>query len=242
VHLRRGAAVHSDTVPAGEIVYQRPKPGARLADGGWLTVTLSLGVLRKPVPDVVRGSAVATARSELAAATFRVGGLQHSFSSTVPSGRVIGTVPKAGAVLRHGSPVTLVVSEGPRPRPVPDVDGLALTVAVQRLHGVGLGFRQAGTAFSDTVPAGDVLSTNPPPGQPVRPGTVIDITVSKGPQLFAVPSLQNRRAVVAQRILAADGLVARIERFPGGPGQVVAQSPAPGTLRPRGSVVTLIVF
>jgi beta-lactam-binding protein with PASTA domain len=241
LRLRRAPSAYSDTVPAGEVVTQRPAPRSRVVEGSWVTVTISRGVLRLPVPPVA-GSSVPAATSRLRSATFRVATVEHVHSKTAPAGQVIGTAPKAGTVLRHGSAVRLIVSSGPPPVPVPSVLDLTPEQAAQRLNAAGLRFTDAGSAFSSTVPRGEVMAENPGPKVMVSPGSTVSVTVSKGPQLVRVPRVVGDSLKRAETTLRGLGLLPRVERFPAGPGLVVAESPSPGTMRPRGSTVTLIVF
>ena len=66
-------------------------------------------------------------------------------SDTVPTGVVIRTQPDEATSLQEKKPFQLVVSTGPAPRPLPDLDGLTLEEATSRLEQLGL----VGTEFVD---------------------------------------------------------------------------------------------
>ena len=63
------------------------------------------------VPNV-RGKPLATARRALARAGCRTGKIRRAYSTRVKRGRVIGQRPRAGARLRRGTRVSLLVSRG----------------------------------------------------------------------------------------------------------------------------------
>lgn len=58
-------------------------------------------------------------------------------SESVPAGQVIALVPAPGGVLPVDSEVVIVISDGPAPRPVPDVLELTVTEATQILENAG---------------------------------------------------------------------------------------------------------
>jgi len=62
---------------------------------------------------------------------------QRQFSDLVPEGGVIAFDPAPGAVLPVDSDVVIVISDGPAPRPVPDVLELGVTEASQILENLG---------------------------------------------------------------------------------------------------------
>ncbi|WP_405580501.1 Stk1 family PASTA domain-containing Ser/Thr kinase [Streptomyces sp. NBC_01190] len=102
------------------------------------------------------------------------------FSLTVPRGSVIGTDPAPGKRVRGNGTVTLTVSKGPRQVRVPGVKGRALAAARQELKSAGLAPGIVKKAFSDDVPGGQVISTDPAGGAERAPGTPVAITVSRG--------------------------------------------------------------
>lgn len=52
--------------------------------------------------------------------------------------------------------------------------------AKQELNGTGLGIRQAGTASSDTVEKGQIISQDPADGKTVEKNTTIEVIISGG--------------------------------------------------------------
>ncbi|GAA1723239.1 hypothetical protein GCM10009809_18870 [Isoptericola hypogeus] len=84
-----------------------------------------------------------------------------------------------------GTTITLVVSTGVPDQPeqvvVPGVDGQPRTAAEQLIRAQGLSSTVA-EEYSDTVPVGAVISTDPPGGTSVDPSTTVTLVVSLGPE------------------------------------------------------------
>lgn len=135
------------------------------------------------VPDLVG--------QDVAKATQKLQGLQlvvrtQARDSEERKGQVL-EMSGAGQEVPVGTTVTLVVSTGQPDEPeqvaVPNVAGMSLEEARNQLYGDTLNpLPQAQEEFSDSVPEGTVIGTNPGAGQPVDPGSNVTIVVSKGPE------------------------------------------------------------
>nr|MDP9102258.1 PASTA domain-containing protein [Actinomycetota bacterium] len=227
-----------ETVPAGSVLDQSPGPDARVSRHGTVRLVLSKGPDRRGVPDVTRLS-VDAATAALVAAGLTVGPTAQEYSTLVPAGQVIRTNPAPGQKLRPGTAVALVVSKGVELLPVPDEAGKPQAEAAQALRSAGFTPVLA-AVFSDTVAPGLVVAQTPHDGTAAR-GATVALQVSKGPQLVAVPDETGQSVQAAQADLAAKGLSSTVRSIPG-PGIVRNQSPAPGTMVRKGTVVTLYVF
>ena len=99
--------------------------------------------------------------------------------------------------------------------------------------------------FDETVPKGVVMSTDPGAGTEVRRGTDVTVTVSKGPERYAVPNVVNKSLAEAREQIAASKLAVGStkedwsESVP--PGLVVSADPKAGTQLKRGAKVKLVV-
>ena len=163
-------------------------------------------------------------------------------------GTVIRTDPPAGGDLIEGGVFAIVVSEGPLLRELPEVTGMVATDAVALLSGAGFAPYAEDTP-NEVIPAGEVISWNVPDdatiggGAMVEPGTPIRVIVSSGPAPRVVPDLVGQIVGVARAQLVADGL--RIVEAEGlysdeiPVGQILSQSPEPGSLLARGDAVTV---
>lgn len=153
--------------------------GAMLDGSATTTVTLTDGGTAVAVPDVV-GLAQASAESAIVAAELTVGTVTTAYSNTVAAGNVISQSPGAGLSVALGSPVNLVVSLGVQMVTVPDVEGLPQATAESNLVAAQLAVGVVTSEFSDTVPAGSVISQGLAAGSSVASGTQVDLLVSLG--------------------------------------------------------------
>jgi serine/threonine-protein kinase len=89
-----------------------------------------------------------------------------------------------------------------------------------------------------------VASTDPPVGDELKPGSLVNLVVSKGPKPVKLPNLAGVAVAEAQAQLEAAGLVVTTtEEFSTeyAEGQVVSSTPAKGERVPVGSTVELVV-
>jgi serine/threonine-protein kinase len=143
-------------------------------------------VVATPVPDL-GGVAVAVAESAAADAGWDLR-RSESFDPTVPAGSVISQDPTAGTELAEGGVLSVVVSRGPPPVPLPDgVVGVPLAEAEARLAEVGLATGVVNETYSEDVERGVVLSAEVEPGVEVPFGEQVDLVVSAGPEPRTVP-------------------------------------------------------
>jgi serine/threonine-protein kinase len=160
------------------------------------------------------------------------------------AGTVIAQSPGSGR-LKRGRSVSVVLSRGPQPVPVPDdLAGLTQAAAVSVLQTLGLKLGSVGHGFSTTVPAGDVISSSPDQGT-LLPGLAVSITLSLGPPTVAVPALGPAgsasfgaaKAALAAVNLAAAEVVQWSDTVP--KGHVMGTVPPSGTTVKAGSQVTI---
>jgi beta-lactam-binding protein with PASTA domain/predicted Ser/Thr protein kinase len=99
--------------------------------------------------------------------------------------------------------------------------------------------------FDESVAKGLVISTDPVAGAEVRRGTDVNLTVSKGPERYAVPNVLNKsKAEATDQITAnrlAVGTVSEDYSETVAPGLVISVNPKVGTDLKRGAKVGLVV-
>jgi serine/threonine-protein kinase len=167
-----------------------------------------------------------------------------AYSDTVPSNDVISVDPAPGQTMDWGKSVTVTVSQGPQPIQITDYTGQDADKATQALTNAGFKVTTR-QDFSDTVPAGSVISQNPNSGTGTR-GDTITLDVSKGPELFKVPDVTSNLAdplswtsiSQAKKILEDAGFEVKIGKQ-GRFGVVTSQDPKGGSMKPKGTVVTI---
>lgn len=229
----------SSDVEAGQVISQRPPPGAEVERGSQLTVVLSRGPELVTVPNVL-GKPLPQAREAI-----RDRGLEvrvvRVFSDDVDPNHVVSQSQGPGGRAEVGTTVELRVSRGPEPVEVPDVVGRSAEDAAAILEAAGFAVERT-QEFSDSVARGNVIAQAPEAGIGVDPGTTVTITVSKGPQRFPMPDVLGMSKEAARSRLANLGLVVDVVQLPGSSGNtVVGQKPEEGTTVEAGQEVTIYI-
>jgi serine/threonine-protein kinase len=167
--------------------------------------------------------------------------VRRQLNTNRPAGRVFDQEPDAGADLERGEDVVVFVARGRGTVRVPRVVGLTVTEAFEQLQAARLR-GQAREIFSGR-PGGTVVRQEPSAGAEVPRGKAVVLTVSKGRQTVAVPSLVGQSEAQAGATLQRLGLRANVVRVPASdaPGTVVAQRPEAGQQVARGSIVQINV-
>ena len=162
-------------------------------------------------------------------------------NANVPRGVVFDQEPDAGERIQRGNAVRYFVSTGKPRVVVPEVVGARESDAVATLRNAKL-VPKVVDIFSDE-PAGIVIAQDPPGGASIVEGSDVRLNVSKGPQQSGLPNVVGRSYEDAAQELRQAGFEAarRDVDAPEPKGTVVSQSPAPGTLAPPGTRVTLNV-
>jgi beta-lactam-binding protein with PASTA domain/serine/threonine protein kinase len=224
-------------VPADRVLAVRPAVGATREQGTRVTIVPSKGPPPVDVPSVA-GDPLRKARDALKAAGLRVGEVRHRHDRRVPQGHVISQQPATGRI-PTGSAVSLVVSDGPKPVPIPDVRGMAEDRAVRALSAKGFEVVKE-EAFSKGVARGDAVGTDPLAGTEFQPGETVVLTVSLGPEYFDCPNFVGMSVDEARVLAQRYGLGLTALEVPGGSGSsVVSQIPEGGTRIRYGSTVTV---
>src|SRR5665647_1047086 len=168
----------------------------------------------------------------------------RSFDETVKAGVVIASDPAKGHEVGQGSTVTLTVSQGPERYGVPQLAGHTQAEAEQRLTEARLTVGKVSTAFSETVPQGQVVSTSPAADTSVKRATAVALVISKGRQPIVLQNWTGKPADQAFKALSDAKLTVDATKQDWSDtvpkGSVISQSPATGTLFQK-DLVTLVV-
>ena len=227
-----------DSTVAGQILRQAPQPGTGLERGKTVTVWISLGPELVSVPGNLTGLSIADAEQALAAVGLSTGEISERFDEVAIEGVVI-EVDEMLLQLEQGSRVDLVVSLGPPPRLVPEIDaGMSLAAALEQLEEAGLEALEWRVA-DNQVEAGHVLRVEPLPGTEVAANSVVTVVVSDGPEQVRIPFLATLGTDEAAAILEATGLC-RGEIVGPPDAEVLASSPPAEAVVDFGTCVSLI--
>ena len=156
-------------------------------------------------------------------------------SETVSAGHVIRSDPGPGGRVLRGRSVTVVLSTGRPPVPVPSVTGRPQADAVTRITDAGLD-PQVTEQHSVEVEEGLVVSQSPARGTAAR-NSPVQLVVSSGPDVVAVPRVLGQSVDDARARLEAAGFQVKVRSLR--IGNVIVQSPRAGTRRRQGTSVTI---
>lgn len=112
---------------------------------------------------------------------------------------------------------------------VPDLKGVGLASAAERLAGAGLTLGTVDSLQHPTAGAGVVLGQSPLPTQVAPPETPVRVTVSTGPQMRAIPDVRRIEGARARTVLESSGFIVSVDstRADAPRGQVVSMLPEP---------------
>ncbi len=225
-------------IAAGAVIDTDPAGGSSARNGSTVTLLVSKGPRILEVPDVI-GEPVDAAEEQLA--EFTLLDPIEQFSGDVEPGLVIGALGADGEALPTSYPergeVTLIVSVGP----VPPVEGLPVADAEAKLKDAGLEVEFKDPKFSNEVEKDHVITAEWL-NDPMRPGSTVELTVSKGPDLVAVPNVVGKPLQDAIDQLEGAGFKVT-HSFPAAFiafATVSEQDPVADTQAVRGSTITLV--
>ncbi|GAA4806146.1 Stk1 family PASTA domain-containing Ser/Thr kinase [Nocardioides caeni] len=114
----------------------------------------------------------------------------------------------------------------------PSVLGLSQAAAVDKLEQADLEAEVTEEVHSETVEKGEVVATDPQPGDRVLPGDTVGLTVSLGPERYDVPDLVGLTVAQAEAELAGVKMVLGTQRQvfnDAAKGTIVKMTPAFGS-------------
>jgi serine/threonine-protein kinase len=233
----------STSVPIGFVIGQRPSAGSNVRKGTRVFIAISTGPGSAALPKV-EGLSEAHALSVLRKAGFKPAS-KPTASSSVHTGRVIGTEPPAGTELQVGSGVSVLVSTGPEQVHVPNLIGDSRSAAEAAITGAGLRVGAVTNQPAAGQAPGNVIAQSPRAGTSVPASTVVSLTVAQASNEVPVPAVVGQEEARAAGRLGAAGFSPKVVTAPTSDpskvGKVLRQSPSPGRKARKGTTVTLTV-
>jgi eukaryotic-like serine/threonine-protein kinase len=231
------------TVPPDHVINTNPEANTSVGAGDEVTINVSTGPEQREVLDC-KNLAYADCVQKLTGAGFGKFKESRSESTSEQKDRVLTTIPGANQTSAVTNEITIVVGDGPRSRPVPDVKGQTEDAARQILTASGFA-NVVPVQVDSTSPCGQVISTIPTAGQDSPVDTPIQLQLSRCNQ-FVMPDVRGGFWTdVEPNLRNAYGWTGPLIRGPDvqNSGQrtnaVVTQSPAPGTPVKFGDPITL---
>jgi eukaryotic-like serine/threonine-protein kinase len=167
-----------------------------------------------------------------------------AYSETVPKGEVITSDPEPGDRVLEGDTVTLVLSLGKERYDVPRLRGMTEDEAQDALTQTNLAFGDSTGRWSETVPEGVVIASDPERGTRLRPDAAVDLVISKGRRPIEVRDFTGEPLERVEAWAEKKGLDAQVvgEEYSDSvpEGRIIAQSPSSGQLY-KGDAVDLVV-
>jgi eukaryotic-like serine/threonine-protein kinase len=234
----------SDSVPPHVVIGTDPPAYTEWEPDALVHLIVSAGPTAYPIPPL-EGQTEEAATELIKQAGF-VPVVERIPDAIVPAGDVISQDPNAGEKNAPGTEVTITVSTGPAVVVVPsNLENRSSEDVAFILGKLGLqpDFQEE---YSDTVPVGKVIRTDPGSGEQLEAGDPIDVYVSQGPEPVAVPDLTGMTPEQADAALEAVGLhldvsPTTVEAPPEMDGRVVAQSEPVGTLVDPGTHIEVSI-
>ncbi len=233
-----------DTVGVGLVISQEPEGETPAPPGAIVVLEVSAGPRPIEMPSVT-GLTRDRAEGILQGLGLEVTTVLTS-DSEEEAGVVVGQRPTPGADTFPGRSVQLVVSAAPRTVILDSLSGRPVGAVVSLLEEAGF-LVEVASESSPTVPLGNVIRTNPPPGSELRVGATVTIIESTGPDVVVVPDLTGMTPEVAREILEGMAMfleVANSRVQVAGPEldeRIARQAPGAGEVSDGGQTVLVVL-
>ena len=187
---------------------------------------------------------------DLATNNIRAAGLQPKGvlkpDPNAAEGVVYLTDPAPNVIVKKDQVITLYFNPVKELKAIPDVVGHQLAQAKDLLTAQGFAIGAPVEVENAAIPAGQVISQQPPASTPAKQGTPVILTVSQGAGQFTIPGLAGAPQDVAKNLLQGDPgklvVVLASENNDTVPsGDVIRTVPGPDTVVNKGSTITLYI-
>ena len=155
---------------------------------------------------------------------------------------IVGLLAVAGT----GAGATWYLTVGPGRRvPVPNIVGMSEDQAQLALEKQGLDWGTPTRAYSDTVPAGSVISCQPKVGQKVGLGQAVTAVISRGVETKTVPDVVGKTKDQASAVIKGAGLTLGdvTEQYSASvdSGKVISSDPKAGKVIEHTAKISIVV-
>ncbi|MGW6979858.1 Stk1 family PASTA domain-containing Ser/Thr kinase [Streptomyces sp. NPDC054932] len=233
----KGEDMPCDDQPKGNVCKQNPAPDTRLADGSTVTVSISSGAPKVPVPDVVNLK-FEEAEKALKEKGFQVDRKPQESDRT--AGTVLDQSPKGGEAEKN-TVITLTVAKEISKAEVPELKGKKKDEALKALTDAKLRLGSVTETEAPGAVPGTVVDQQFQAGQQLEVGKTVNITIAKASTQTAVPNFAGRTVGQYKDDLRRANLKVGIVVGPSDDNAfVLGTDPQPGTPVNSGQAVNLI--
>ncbi|MCX7971113.1 MAG: Stk1 family PASTA domain-containing Ser/Thr kinase [Negativicutes bacterium] len=180
----------NDKVKPGFVISQDPPAGSRVKEQRRITLYISKGAEATYVPDL-RGLGKDEAVNMLTQAGLLLGRVSERESAGDKPGTVIDQSLRANSQTTKGTTVDIVISAASR-MSVPDLRGLTVGDARQKLEGMKLKLGNVDEVPADSYPVGTVVTQKPLAGGEIPVGGTVDVAIARQAQ----PTVSRQTVVV----------------------------------------------
>lgn len=172
---------YDDRQPKGYVIAQYPDPGTLVKPGKQVLITVSLGLQKVNVPNLI-GKSMREVDVALMNSQLVLGNSAYVFSDKISPDRIVGQSPLSSEEYGVNKNVDLLISLGKKPEtlPLPNLTGTNLDVAKERIKSWGFNVGRTYSKPDSNRAKYQVISTSPSPYSHLRKGEVINILVSSG--------------------------------------------------------------
>jgi len=169
-----------DDASLGVVISQDPLSGIEVKEHSKVHLLVSKGPKKAVIQDYV-GDDISTVKELINANKYKDVNYIGVSSSKIPKGQIISQTPEAGSKkVPKNTVLKLTYSTGPKQIDVPNVQGDSKGSAEISLENAGFEVVFAEGDYSDNVPEGSVLKTDPSSGSQAEEGATITVYLSKG--------------------------------------------------------------
>lgn len=160
---------------------------------------------------------------------------EEQYKDKIPRDQVIKQVPPPGRSVRKGREIKAIISLGPELINVPDLTGMSLRQCNMQLTNERLLLGRVKTSKDKKDEPEQVLDQNPKPGERVKKGSLVNITINKGVAArVSTPRWEGKQLDEIRKSVEENEMVVGRVRWvyhdyiP--KGEIIRQSPQPGQL------------
>lgn len=238
---------YDDQVPENKVLRQEIKHGELAEAGTTVHLTISAGIRKTYVPNVI-GMEAGAAKALLDEAGLIP--VEEEQEYRAAPGTVAEQSMEPETECTTGTEIKILISKGigggdaSKTLAMADLTGKDYEEAAQLLLQDYLYLVKGEARYDDSVPEGGIISQEIPAGTMVNQNSNIRVAVSLGKELIRVPDLQYKTEAEATELLSAAGLEASAVREASrdvAAGSVIRQEQEAGSQVEKGSAVTFVV-